>query len=467
MPNFKNTIEIVKSSKNRERIAADTDRYVIYNGKLKDIIKARIQKEFLLKDTIEDLIGRIVPINITAKIIDKLSMVYREPALRSAVDDNETDNDALEFYTRTMEVNKKMKHANRYFNLHKHTLLEPFLTKEGIPMMRVLPSQTYTPLSDDKIQPERPTMIVKHISFNSENPEQERHAIWTDDNHWVVNGNGDVVQSEMIAMDNPEGVNPFGVIPFTYINSSEDLIVPISNDDLVNVQIAINLLLTDLLFASKYQAWSIIAIIGGKDDNLPLNPNSVINLPFGPQGERPAIETVKPDLDSDEMLRLIEAMVSMLLTTNNLSVGTVSGKLSVDNSASGVAKLIDRSELTEERMDSIQFFRRAEQEFWDKLAHKIMPVWIKSGDIKVEFAKKFSDKFLLQIRYPELTPPMGIKERIEIAEGKLKLGLITKKAVLKEIDPNLSSDEIEQILRDLKEEALERFNLISEPTIEQ
>lgn len=453
MPDVKQIMEHVNSQENRDRISADYDRYTVYNGKLRDLIQKAITKEFILPETVRDLVGRIIPVNITQKICNKLAAVYREAPVRFPVDGNELDLEALDFYVDEMQFNRLMKHANRMFKLHKHVALEPYLSQDGQPKMRVLPSHTYTPYSDDPIEPNKPTAMVKHL-FMSSDPDKSRYAIWTEQNHWIVNGNGAVMTDDMVAMNNPDGVNPYGILPFVFIKDSDDLLVPISDDDLISLQVAICLLLTDLAFASKFSSWGIIYLIGVENERISFNPNSVITLPHPPGTEKPEIGTVKQQLDSDAMLRQVEALVALLLTTKNLSVGSVSGQLNVQNSASGVAKLIDAADTTEDREDQIAFFSEAEKEYWWKFAHNILPVWVKTGNMDPEFVKKFSEPFELGIQFPEFRPMMGDNERLDIEIKKLDQGLTTKRDAIKSMNPELTDFEIDQIIADINKEKL-------------
>ena len=204
------------------------------------------------------------------------------------------------------------------------------------------------------------------------------------------------------------------MIPFTYIAESDDgNLIPISDDDLVNMQIAIDLLLTDLAFASKYQLWSILAFIGADSENVDFNPNSILSLPADS-----SVQVIKPDLDSDKALAMVEQLVGLLLTTKNLSVGDVSGKLSTSNAASGVSKMLDSAETTEDRKDQQAFFSNAEKEFWRKFAHNILPVWVNQGRIDKRFAGSFSDDFELSIRFADPRPFIGDRERVELEEKK-------------------------------------------------
>ena len=442
-------IEEVRSGSNTKRIKEDKLRFNVFQGQLRDEIIGFLRSEFLKPETIEAMSHRVVPINIVQKIINKLAMVYREAPIRMPVDGNENDQMMIDLYTNSFNLNEKMKWANRYFKLQKNTALEPFLDRNGVPRLRALPSQSFTPVSDDPIQPDRPTGIVKHVrSDASLDAKKMRFHYWTDENFWILDGEGNVVGGEMVSIDNPEGVNPFGKIPFVYIPESDDgNLIPISDDDLISMQFVICALLSDLTFASKYQAWSIYTITGANEDqNIGLNPNSVVSLPEGA-----SLDVVKAQIDIESMLSQVEAQVGMLLTTKNLSVGDITGQVSASNAASGVAKMIDRSETTEDRMDQEAFFINGEKELWDLWAHHMLPVYVASGRMNPEYQGQFTNEFELSIEFADQKPVVSDKELIELEIMKLDNGLTTKKRALQNLLKDKSEEEIDMLIEEIEE----------------
>lgn len=447
----KQAIEYTMSSENRSRISADYDRFVVFNGQLRDVVKKAIAKEFVLAETIKSLSDRIIPINITQKIINKLAMVYMQPPMREPGDQDVGDQEMLDQHADSLKMNRRGKLANRYFKLHKHTAWEPFLDKEGVPRLRTMPSHTYTPISIDKRQPEKPDIFVKHLRIDKD-AKESRFAFWSDERFIILNGNGDVVDGEMRALENPQGKNPFGVVPFTYISEEEDgRTIPIPDDDLITVQVAICILLSDLSFASKYQLWSIFVCKGGKVTRESFNPNSIISLPPGAD-----FTAVKPDIDSDKSLTMIENILGMLLTTKNLSVGDISGVVKAEG-ASGIAKMLDRAETTEDRRDQQAIFIDAEKEFWRKYSKNILPWWVNSNQINPEFAGAFSPDFELSINFKDPKPYIGDKEKVEIEKMKLESGLTTMDRALKNVHPDMDDAQIQKLKSDIEAEKKKRM----------
>jgi hypothetical protein len=377
-------------------------------------------------------------------------MIYREPPVRVPFVENEFDQMLLDIHASVMNINTRMKSANRYFKLSKHCALEPFVSRRGVPQLRVLPSHNYTPIGNDPRNPENLTGFIKHIKTSGEGLEDWRFHYWTEEEFKILNGKGQVMETELRERDNPDGVNPYGEIPFVYISESDDnRLIPISDDDLISMQFVITSLLTDLTYASKYQAWSIYTLTGPIDDSqkVTLNPNAVLTLPEGS-----SLNAVKGEIDIDQMIGQVETLVGLLLTTKNLSVGDITGSIKASSEASGVAKMIDRSETTEDRIDQEAVFIDAEKRLWDLWAHKMMPVFMKNDELAREYRGAYSEEFEVTIQFPDQKPHVSDKELIETEVLKLDNKLTTRKRALASINKDLSSEEIEELLVKIEEE---------------
>ena len=446
--NVKKVMECVYSHENLKRLDCDYNRYEMYNGQIKEHIRDAISKEFLLPETVKSMIHRIVPINLIKKITNKLAKVYLTNPIRVCISEDEQDQENLDFYTQVLAFNTVMKTANRYVELFKHTLIEPFLYR-GIPWARALPSHQYTPYNDDPLVKCVPTVIAKHISMKGANKREHVHHLWSDEQFIICDGEGTVIPQP----DNPENLNIYGVMPFTYINTSQENVIPLSDDDLIAMQFCICLLLTDLNFASKYQSWSIIYVVGKLGKNISFNPNSVVELsPPQDSDAAASIGTIDPKVKSDELLRLIESLIGLLLTTKSLSVGTVSTSLDPAAAASGVAKILDQAEVIDEQEDQKAALHAAEQDFWDKFANKVLPVWLEQ-DINPLYYRAFSDDFGVDVIYPSREVYKSEDQIVDTEVKKLNAKLTTRQMSLKKLYPNLDDEQIQKLDAKILEEA--------------
>lgn len=365
------------------------------------------------------------------------------------------DQELVHEYEKFMSLNTRMKEANDYFKLYKCTLAEIALDDEGYPTLRNLPRHTYKVTSYSLVTPERPDCIGKIIIFDKDR-KKERIAWWTDESHVITDGYGNVDEQMMLEMDNPDWINPYGILPFVYINSSTFSVDPIPNQDLLNLPPLIALILSDLAFAIKYLSWGTIYTVGAGDAELSFSPNSVIALDYGPDGQVPQINTVRPQIDIDQVLKLAEFLISMLLTTNNLSSSTLQGQLTSESAASGVSKALDSAESQEDKKDQQAYFRRAEKELWHKMAFFMVPYWRRNRLLASNINREFSKTFEINILFPE--PQIIISERdmIELANMRVSSGWSTKKRELRRMNPDLDDSEIELLVQEIEDEEIKR-----------
>ena len=439
----------INSVDKKEARKEDLHRWLMYNGKTKQIVKESIAKEFQKPETVEELISRLVPINITQKVINKLSGVYTEAPLREVVDENESDSELLEIYEDALEVDARFKEANRFFKLFKRNLMEPFVDEQGQVGLRNLPRHTYEVYSFNSVRPNKPDLVAIIIK-DDEIRENQVIKIWTNDRHILIDGNGLPLVKEMLDMGNEDGLNPYGKIPYIYINESTYSVNPISDDDLMALAIAIPVLLTDLNFSCKFQTFSIFYTIGDVG-SLPSNPSSVIALDYGPDGQKPEIGTVKPEVDIEAMLNLITNLVSILLTTKNLSAGTIKTTQQV-STISGISKALDNAESVEDKKDQQAYFIKAEKDLWELLSKNLIPVWRKQNRLAPALNKEFSQNFELSIIYREPKVFISEKERIENAKMKLDAGLTTLRRELISLNPDMSEAQIDRLAQEILEE---------------
>lgn len=448
-------IQDLRSPAKKECRMHDYKKWLMLNGKTHEIIKEHIQKEFKKPETIEELSARLVPVNILQKIITKLAGVYVEAPARYTLDKNTSDEELLEEYIDDMQLNVRMKEANRYFKLYKRNLMEIYVDEVGYPQVRNLPKHTYEVYSFSKISPNKPDVVVKILKEVTD-LDKCLYAIWTDENHVIVNGKGDILFEEMQAMGNTELVNPYGKMPFVYINESSLSVDPIQDDDLVRISITIPVILTDLCFAQKYMSWGIIYTIGDVGD-VPVNPNSVIPLNYDEDGNKPEIGTIKPEVDTEKVLTLVKTLIAILLSTKNLSVGAIKFDLNAQDVASGVAKMIDSAESVEDKKDQQSYFMQAEDDLWSLIKNNMIPYWRANGMLADEFNKEFSPTFEVQVIYQEPKVLITDSEKVDLAKKRLDAGFSTLERELAFLYPAMTKDEISELALEISQE--KEFNM--------
>lgn len=443
------------TSQNERKIRNDFyDRHLMYNGKSLEVIKKSFRAEFKKKDTIDQLETRITPINLTAKIINKLSGVYAEAPFRYPIDQNDIDQELIGLYEDELKINTVMKEANRQFNQFKTFLLEFFIDEKAqCPGIRSLPRHTYKVYSVDTVRPEVPNIFCKIIKDSIE-PKEMIISVCTDESWVVIDGAGNTIPDKMV--NNPDGLNPYGIAPYIFGNKSSSTLYPEQDDDLHRMAIVIPVLLSDLNLATKFQCWSIIAVIGGTIGDVPFSPNSIIEIPNNVDGTAPSIEVVKPTVDTDKIITLVTNLITLLLSTNDLSSNTIRTAISgAQDLASGISKAVDSAETAGVIKEQQQYFNQIEYALWDMLANHLVPYWREKGLLEPELDTAFTEDFDLGIIYKDPKASMTPKERIEIESMKLEKGFTTLKRALVEIYPEMNETEIDILAQEIKAEKLD------------
>jgi hypothetical protein len=444
------------SENEKHRVKEDLEKYLIFNGHLRKKLREIIMSEFKDPDTITELTNRIVPINITSKIIKKLAKVYNNGANRKPVVEDDNDQELIEMYSKSFAINKLMNFCNQMTKLTKHSLIEPYLDNQGIPKIRILPSHTFSVYSNDMINPERMTSVIKHIDTSSMEKSMQVFAYWDKETHWLIDGEGNILHERMKMLENEEGINPYGELPFIHVNQQFELLYPIRSNDIMSVQYAVCLLLSDSTLAQKYLSWATLLLTGvDGDQKVVVGPKAILSLPKSVDGQNPDAKYIQPNLNSDEVIRLVEKLIEFVLTTNNLSAGSVVGNLSTQNAESGISKMFDSLESTEDINEQRQVYIEAEQKLWDLFSHSMLPVWVESKDINPEYTGAFSPDFELAITFPDIKPLMTKKERIENARLELMTGTTSLKRAIKEINPDMEAKEIEDLILEIMGERVE------------
>jgi len=151
--------------------------------------------------------------------------------------------------------------------------------------------------------------------------------------------------------------------------------------------------------------------------------------------------------------------VGLLLTTKNLSVGNVSLKLEGGgDAASGVAKILDATESTEDKQDQRAMLLNAEKQLFQNL--KIMvPVWKDAGALDPAYADlTFSDEFLASIQFSDPKPQISEKEVVETEKLKMDNKFSTLELSLAKIYPEKTQQEI----LDLRDQIIEEQALLNQ-----
>lgn len=448
-------------------IAHNAEAFEIFEGDLLASLRTELKKQFTdpktfkLSPAFDDVMGRIPPINLLKRVIDKLSKIYAEPPKRKLPDGApKSDKDLLDFYIKAYEVDTAMggaNGANGLFNLFKNTWVEPFLD-QGKPRLRVVPSDRFFVYSNDRVNPTRPTHFVKimgKMKVGQTNEERVIFYAYTSDEFLVFDDKQEVRTEIMAQLGNPAGNNPIKRLPGVYINRSKYKLIPTRDTDTIAMVKLLPIMLGDLNYALKYQCFSTIYTINVDQTKLEMNPNVVWDLKSnGTSDGEPKVGMIKPEVDSDKLLGSVKSQLALWMQSRNIKPGAMDG-LNAENLASGVAKVIDEMDTSEDRKEQVPYFIVAEEDLWALTQILHNEIWSKDPMFDSEHKVAFSTEFKVQTMFAEQRPVVDSSKAIEDEKKKIEMRIQTREGALRALEPNLTDEQVQERLKAADKEATE------------
>lgn len=388
---------------------------------------------------------RVVPINILPRYVDKLSNIYQTGVSRQIQFGDLADQELLSWYERQFEVNKVMHQANRLFNACGSSLVQVYNDEIEGPKLRVIPNDRFCVYSDNKLDATKPTMVI--IIAGKDSTGREIYWAYDEQQFAVIRSDETIDFDTMAAMGNPDGINPYGEIPFIYINKSSLRLTPVPDRDAIRITEFIPMALTDLNVASMFSSFSITHITNGTVANLNYSPNALWFLKSDDPEKDVEIGTLKPEVDYQEVLNLIQSELSLFLGSKGIKSQTV-GALTQDTYASGIAKIIDEADTFDVRQSQTVFFGCAEHELWELVLHKMHPIWASSG--MVENRQIATSTAEVDVKFAIV--PVGTQRTQLIADQKdeFAAGFTTRKRAIAALNPQMTSEQVDELMLEIE-----------------
>ena len=347
-------------------------------------------------------------INITKRIIDRISLVYMKAPLRDYSNENTPDY----FY----EKNFKMQRAEKLCNLLECILLKPTWRNERVEYDII---RDWEPLFYDD-DPLNPSAITYPLSVRSSvmDTTAEHWAYWDAENHFIYEkGTGKKITLE----DNPEMTNPYQMLPF--VNCYRDgkpessYFDTDASPDLIATNEATNVAEFNKNANIMFQSFGFGYITGSNIEKEKLDIGQDKWSFLGHDG---VLNMVSPPNSVPALTDSIKESYKMLAQNYHLSVSFVEGTAA----ESGVALRLRNQEL----MDA----RRSDVERWKKIEMSVFAV--EERIIAVEQGKDAG--FLLGVDFEESTEVLSEEEQRLKWDWELEKGLIDTADILMQKDPD-------------------------------
>ncbi|MBL0320684.1 MAG: hypothetical protein IPP74_15525 [Alphaproteobacteria bacterium] len=483
-------ISQIRATENKRRKNEAFKAYECFKDQTSRYVAQLLLNQFD-NQTVLEMQYAMTNISFTRKIVDKLARVYANGVERTT--EKKKDQKALDEMTYLLKLDAIMKEANRYLKLEKNVdlyvkpvpvqetgkyklvveALCPFLydviedpNDSSVAMCHILSNfrpdsqnqYSLNPATEGRtslsstlfsIVPPRGDNVDDIISDSPTDSNPDQYIWWTNKYHFTTDAKGMIISEG-------EVTNPIGVSPFVGLSAEKygSYWAP-GGKDIIEAGIRINAVLTHINHISITQGYGQLTMIG---KNLPkaikTGPNHCIQL-IQEEGEpTPSVSFLSANPPIGDLMKVVEAYVALLLSTNNLSTSGFSASLSGNASsfASGIAMMLDKSESMEDTKEQEQQFVEAEPKLWS-----IISKWqnlYKSLDLLTPEFQEVSLPLDLDpsVEFKPSQTIVSEKEKLEIIKIKQELGLITDLDAIKLDNPNLSDEAAVQKLEEIKAE---------------
>jgi len=435
----------------QEYIHRNTALYEVNEGNILPHILQALKPQFG-ENTYEQMTFRIPPINILKRVVDKLSRIYQPGPSRYVTGGQDKDDELLAWYQDHFSTDVKMNTANEYFNLFKNTLIKICLV-DGVPTLTPLPSDRSYVFAKNRLNPMKVTHVLTvqetYVDLKDTMKKSFLYHLYSDQEFLILQD--DIVRWDLLEeAGNPEGINPYGKLPFVYVTKSNNEIIPIPDTDMYNMSLLVPICLTDLNAGMMFSVHPIKYVINLSAEKLVYSPNSVWTFKVDPgQDGKSEIGILKPDMNSSEALTLIQAQLGLWFQTIGIRPGAI-GNLTTETQASGISKMIDEMDTAEHRMKQIGYFQKAEDDLWDFVLNYAHPYWISSAQIDQSLA--WSPAAKVTVNFAEQIPMQTKAELLKSLIDSLNAGLTTKRRALREANPRMTEKEIDELLFEIEQE---------------
>jgi len=368
--------------------------------------------ESYTKSYFSDSLVKQIPcpnVNITKRIIDRISLVYMKPPIR------EYSNEGISEFFHLKDM--KMQRLEKLTNLLEVVLIKPTWRKGKIEYDIIRDWEVMYNDSDDPLTPSAITYPLS-VRGNILDTTPELFAYWDEESHFIYEkGTG----KKIVDPKNLEMVNPYGILPFaeSYSNGKPEssYFDTDATLDLIATNEACNVAEFNKNANIMFQSFGFGYITGTniEKEKLEIGQDKWSFLGFDG-----TLNMVAPPNSVPALTDSIKESYKMLAQNYHLSVSFVEGS----TAESGVALRLRNQELTDSRKSDVERFKRLEYKLFE----------IEERILAVELAKDAGS--LLNVDFQESTEVLSNQEQRDKWDWELANGLIDTADILMQSDPD-------------------------------
>ena len=342
----------------------------------------------------------LYPVNMTSRLINRISLVYKDAPIREIENDN--------YFDLTMMKNVKMKHFERM-----HNLLGTMAVQVGWhnDRFKYQPIINFEPIfsPDDPLNPIAITYLLPKATadlYSQSTPDEFMY--WDAENHFIFNEKGKITSI------NDDNINPYGVLPFIFMQpvtmidefwNEGAMDIPMANRQ---VDIAMTMLQHHIRSAGGQ--WVVEGRIDANEVQLGLNKILAV--------EGGTVSNISAGVNIESIMSGIKFQLQQVAQNHHITFD-----FGMSGSKSGVALRMENLELLEAREDEVEKWKFAEKQIYN--IERII-AQVEAGVILPE---------MMKINYDEVEFPDADMEMKEW-EWKFKHGLADKVDYLMAKDPD-------------------------------
>jgi len=482
------------------RRANQKRRHDIYRDDGKKFVIEQIQKEFGAQALSE---MRVASLNILKKIVNKKSTIYKTAPVRKAIIDS--DQKLVDYYAKALDLDRNMQKANRYFNLFSNTALycvpKQAVVKTGEQKksqlcLHVVPPYLYSVRSNlmDPLKAEAfvfnaftesgqltanesvpsPTgfsgwqtnpsikMPGDLVESQEKSMGQNRNYIfWTELEHFTTDKSGNRLNLDPTKTAEEAKLNPIGIMPIVNLAKERDSeFWAVQGSDLADDSLNFCTGWSDALTVNKNQSFGILTMVSKTEPkSMQFGINKGIWIKQEQEGPQPSVSYLEANSQLSASVDMLKAYLALILETNDLNAGAISGENKPQSGASGFALMIQMSDALEAVESDKPYLKAAEQELWYII--KLWHNWMLEVGVLVDEAKvlgPFSDQCEVEVMYRDIRPLESEQERITAVKGLLEMGLISRADAIKKLNPDMDEKMVDAKLEEIQEEKQENID---------
>ena len=354
-------------------------------------------------------------VNVTKRIIDRVSLVYMKPPKRTY----SKEETPMLFHHKDF----KLQRAERMCNLLDAILIKPCMRFNDKNEMQIEYDIIfdYEPIfGEDPLTPEAIVYpIASRDSVLDDTP--ELYVYWDKENTYTFDNNGKIYTDEM----NPDMINPYGVLPFVECwrdgKPESSYLDTDASTDLIQTNTLINVAETNKNANIMFQSFGYIYVNGSmiEKDDLEVGPDKISFL-----GADGTMSLVSPPNTVESITSAVTTAYKMLAQNYHIDISFVEGT----TASSGVALKLRGIELQDHRIADVIKWREVEKELFE--LERLM--------IAVDMGKDAGD--LEQVDFEESMEVLSDQEQRDKWEWELANGLIDRADILMQKDPDRFPD---------------------------